>query len=94
LAAELAKNLDAAANLGQSAYWPEGSDKGNSENKTRALPEIWESFSDFESKLQDLRDASAVLAAEAGNGPDALKDSMGDVGKTCKACHTDYRGKR
>jgi len=80
LAQEMADNLNAAANLGQSAFWPAGSDNSNSENaRTRALPKIWETF---------------PVAAEAGNGLDALRSNMGAVGKSCKGCHDTYRAKR
>ena len=95
LAAELAANLNAAANLGQSAFWPPGSDNSNSENaRTRALPKIWETFPAIGENAQELKDAAAVLASEAGNGLDALRGSLGAVGKSCKGCHDEYRAKK
>lgn len=95
LAQEMADNLNAAANLGQSAFWPAGSDNSNPENmKTRALPKIWETFPAIGENAQELKDAVAVLAAEAGNGADALRSSMGAVGKSCKGCHDEYRAKK
>lgn len=95
LAQEMADNLNAAANLGQSAFWPAGSDNSNPENaRTRALPKIWETFPAIGEDAQALKDASAVLASEAGNGLDALRASMGDVGKACKGCHDGYRAKK
>lgn len=95
LAQEMADNLNAAANLGQSAFWPAGSDNSNSENaRTRALPKIWETFPEISKNNQELKDAAAALAAEAGNGLDALRSNMGAVGKSCKGCHDTYRAKR
>ena len=95
LAQEMADNLNAAANLGQSAFWPMGSDNSNPENlKNRALPKIWETFPAIAEDAQKLKDATAVLATEAGNGLDALRGSMGAVGKSCKGCHDGYRAKR
>ncbi len=95
LAQEMADNLNAAANLGQSALWPMGSDNSNPDNlKNRALPKIWETFPAIAEDAQNLKDAAAVLAAEAGNGLDALRGSMGAVGKSCKGCHDQYRAKR
>ncbi len=95
LAKELAGNLNAAANLGQSAFWPAGSDNSNPDNlKNRALPKIWETFPAIGENAQELKDAAAVLAAEAGNGLDALRSSMGAVGKSCKGCHDEYRAKK
>lgn len=94
-AAEAAANLDAVANLGQSDYWPEGSDSesaGNAEN--RALPAIWENESDFEDKMASLREATAALAPVAGNGLGDLQDGVGDVGSACKNCHDDYRAEK
>lgn len=95
LAQELANNLNVAANLGQSAFWPPGSDNSNPENReNRALPKIWETYPAIDENSQALKDAAAVLAAEAGNGLDALKSSMGAVGKSCKGCHDDYRAEK
>lgn len=95
VAQEMAANLDAAANLGQSTFWPAGSDNSNPENaRTRALPELWETYPAVVEKGEDLAVAAAALAANAGNGLDALKSSMGDVGKSCKGCHDKFRAKK
>lgn len=95
LAAEMAANLDAAANLGQSAFWPAGSDNSNPDNaRTRALPAIWDDFAGVQERAGALQKATADLAANAGNGLDALKGSMGAVGQACKGCHDDYRAAR
>lgn len=95
IAAEMAANLNAAANLGQSTFWPPGSDNSNSDNaRTRALPAIWETFPAITEKSDALKQAAAVLAENAGNGLEALQGAMGDVGQSCKGCHDDYRAKR
>ncbi len=95
LAAEMAANLNAAANLGQSAFWPAGSDSENSDNaKNRALPAIWESFPEVAEKADALKTAAAALAENAGGGLDSLKASLGPVGKSCKGCHDDFRAER
>jgi len=94
IAMEVAKNLDAAANLGQSTFWPAGSDNSNEDNaRTRALPVIWETFPAIAEKAEGLQKATANLVANAGT-LDGLKGSVGDVGAACKACHDDYRAKR
>ena len=36
-------------------------------------------------------DAVNALAAEAGNGLDALRATIGDLGASCKGCHDDFR---
>ena len=95
IAAQSAANLQAAANFGQAAMWPEGSDSETAGNaKNRALPAIWSNFPDVMEKGNALKMASEKLAAEAGNGLDALQAAIGDVGGTCKACHDDYRAKK
>ncbi len=95
LAQEAADNLLAAASLGQSTLWPQGSDNANSENaRTRALPAIWETYPAVAEKGEALGKAAAAVAASAGSGLDALKASIGDVGAACKACHDDFRAKR
>lgn len=95
LAAEMAANLNAAANLGQSAFWPAGSDNGNPENaKTRALPAIWDTYPAITEKGDALKAAAAVLAENAGNGLEALQGAIGDVGQACKGCHDDFRAEK
>jgi len=95
IAAQSAANLNAAANFGQSAMWPEGSDNETPGNaKTRALPAIWSNFPDVLEKSNALKESSAVLAAEAGNGLDALKSAIGNVGDSCKGCHDDFRAEK
>lgn len=95
IALEAAQNLDAAANLGQSQFWPQGSDNETDGNaRTRALPVIWETFPAIVEKADALKMATAALAPVAGNGLDALKGAMGDVGASCKGCHDDYRAEK
>jgi len=45
-------------------------------------------------KADALKTATAALAPVAGNGLDALKGAMGDVGASCKGCHDDFRAER
>jgi len=95
VAAEAAANLQAAANLGQSQFWPQGSDNETAGNaRTRALPKIWTTFPEITEKSEALIKATAALAPVAGNGLDALKGAMGDVGASCKGCHDNYRAKK
>ncbi|MFK7853018.1 MAG: cytochrome c [Granulosicoccus sp.] len=95
VAAEAATNLHAAAHLGQSQFWPQGSDNATDGNaRTRALPAIWETFPAIVEKSDALKASTTVLAAEAGNGLAALKGAIGDVGGSCKGCHDDYRAEK
>ncbi|MGQ7844519.1 c-type cytochrome [Granulosicoccus sp. 3-233] len=95
LATEAADNLLAVSRMGQSTLWPQGSDNSNPDNaENRALPVIWETYPEIAEKGKALNDALVALSAEAGNGLDALQDSMGDVGGSCKGCHDDYRAEK
>jgi len=61
----------------------EGTDKGM---PTRAKPEIWKD----QAKVKDL---STKMMTEAEKFEAAAK-TIGDLGKTCKACHDDYRAEK
>ena len=65
-----------------------GTDKG----ETRAKPEIWTNTDKFKASADQMQKAVLTLsnAARSGN-PDQLKAAFGDVGKTCKACHDEFR---
>ena len=96
--AEMAKtyaaNLDAVVNIEAAAMWSEGTDNAAYEGKTRALPEIWTTWPEAGKKAQALVDASADLAAVAGEGLDALRSKIGAVGNACKGCHDDFRAEK
>lgn len=95
LASESAANLLAAANFGQSAMWPAGSDNSDAANaRTRALPEIWSTFPAIVEKSDALKKSTAVLAEQAGGGLAALQGAIGDVGASCKGCHDDFRAEK
>ncbi len=95
IASEVAKNLEAATHLGQSTFWPVGSDNSNDANaRTRALKGIWENFPDVAKHSENLKTATAALAQTAGNGVEALQAGMGDIGASCKGCHDDFRAKK
>jgi len=93
IAASAAANLLAAANMDNSTMWPEGSDADapGLDGKTRSKPDIWSTYPKVTEKHQDLTDALTKMAAVAGNGLDAVKANMGDVGKGCKGCHKPFR---
>jgi cytochrome c556 len=60
--------------------------------KTRALPAIWEKPEDFAAKDRDLQQAAQAFKAAADSGDMiAIKSRFADLGKTCKACHDNYR---
>ena len=67
---------------------------GSEEGKTRAKPEIWMDMDDFKSKLNDFRrEAGKLTVVAAGGDADAIKAQFAATGKTCKACHDEYKSK-
>jgi cytochrome c556 len=71
--------------------FPEGSVNPNT---SRAKPEIWQKWSEFEGNAKALRTKAGELenTAKTGNAP-ATQTAIADLGKTtCGACHTAFRG--
>jgi cytochrome c556 len=66
----------------------EGTDKG----ETRAEPKIWTEMDKFKAAAAKMQEEMAKLnvAAKSGN-LDAIKAAVGETGKSCKACHDQYR---
>ena len=91
VASTAANNLSLAASMNLSATWVPGSDNGALGDKTRALPKIWESSDEFGQAWMDFADAAKNLAAEAGNGQEALAAAFKEVGKSCGGCHKPFR---
>lgn len=70
---------------GMPALFPEGSIHGPSE----ALPQIWKDFEGFTRIASDLESAADRLSGVTE--ATALPAALGAAGKSCKACHSDYR---
>ena len=86
----LAEDLDDVAELDVMRGFAAGTDKGT----TRAKPDIWANLDDFEAKLVDLQKAAGALSDAADAGDEAaIKAAFSDTGKTCKACHDQYKSK-
>jgi len=70
------------------AHFPKGSDKGD----TKAKPEIWANFAEFEKLAKNNHDAAEKMVAAAKAGDmDAVKAGFGPLGGTCGACHKQFR---
>jgi len=69
--------------------FPEGSDKHPSE----ALPEIWDDWSKFTDLAAQLESNATALKTVAANNSseDDFKGALGNVLKTCKSCHSNFR---
>ena len=61
---------------------------------SRAKPEIWEKWSQFEANAKNLGSKATQLAATAQTGGTAATSAaVADLGKTtCGACHDAFRG--
>ena len=81
-----------------SRFFVAGTDKAVAGSKvagfTDATPEIWSSPDKFKKAFDDNTTAIGKLAAAAKGGDEkAMKAAADDVGKSCKACHDDFRVK-
>ena len=85
-----AENAEIATMMSKLPYagFVEGSDKGG----TRAEPKIWTEMDKFRAAASKMQEEMGKLnvAAKGGN-LDAIKAAVGDTGKSCKACHDNYR---
>jgi len=71
--------------------FPEGSDFG----ETTALPKIWEDPGAFTRELRMFEAAAATLGQAAGSGDmAAIGAALGELGKSCKSCHENFRQKK
>ena len=91
MANKLAGNLKLLLDLDTSRHWPKGSDIDNYMGDTTALPKIWTTYPEIGEYGKKYATAVNELAAEAGNGVDALKSKISAVGKSCKGCHDEFR---
>lgn len=69
--------------------------QGSLDPKTsRAKPEIWQKWSEFEGNAKRLEAKATQLAATARTGnAEATRTAVADLGKTtCGACHNAFRG--
>lgn len=91
LASKLAGNLKLLLDLDNGRAWAPGSHNDAYFGETTALPKIWDTYPEIAEYGKNYAKAVNELAAVAGNGQDALKSKIGNVGKACKACHDDFR---
>lgn len=92
-AAVVAKNaqiLEVLAELGWDAF-PPGTDKGA---PTKADPKIWMESAKFKEAAEREQEMVTKLGQTLKVGDEkAVKAAIGEVGKTCKSCHDDFRTK-
>ena len=87
VAADNAEIATVMSKLPYAGFVP-GSDKGD----TKAEPKIWTEMDKFNAGATKMQEEMAKLnvAAKGGN-LDAIKAAVGETGKSCKACHDNYR---
>ena len=75
-----------------SAMFPPGTEKANG---TKALPAIWSDKADFAAKGKALQDAAARSSSPWRDAGDTtgFAAQFAEVGKTCGACHRQYKAK-
>ena len=93
MAAMLANNLKLLLDVNMGRAWPTGSDNSFYDNTT-AIPKIWETYPEIGEYGKRYKTAANELAAEAGNGLDALRFKVGPLGKSFKGCHDEFREKQ
>lgn len=85
-----ADNAEIATMMSKLPYagFAPGTDKG----ETRAEAKIWTEMDKFNAAASKMQDEMLKLnvAAKGGN-LDAIKAAVGETGKSCKACHDNYR---
>lgn len=72
----------------------DGFDPSTKDEKSRALPAIYENTAKFKEGQDRLRATiGKLVAASKGGDEGAFKAAAGEVGKSCGACHNDFRAK-
>ena len=71
----------------------DGFPEGSLHDDSRAKPDIWEKWSEFEAAAQDARQASAAFIAAAESGED-VGGAFKKLGEACGGCHKPFRVKK
>jgi cytochrome c556 len=87
--AEAEKNAMTASTVAWQPYefFGAGTDKG----ETRAKPNVWTDMAKFKAGGEKMQAEFAKLVTAAKADEAALKAQFAEVGKSCKACHDEYR---
>ena len=67
--------------------FPAGSESGA---RTRAAPEVWTNFADFEAQGSRMSADAIKAGAAAAEGADAFARAFEPVAASCKECHKTY----
>ena len=73
----------------------DGFDPGTRNEKSRALPAVYENSSKFKEAAARLENEVSKLVAVSRSGDEAaVKTQIGAVGKSCGGCHDNFREKQ
>ena len=90
-AQQLANNLKVLTQLNMGSAWPAGTSTAEYPDDTHAKPEVWSTWPKVAESGKEYGKAVNALADVAGDGLDALRSKIGDLGDGCKGCHDDFR---
>ena len=67
----------------------------NQENMGNATEAVWSNADGFRAEADNFQKVTANLsaAAQTATSIDDIKPALGEVGASCKSCHTDFRVK-
>ncbi|MCV2355677.1 cytochrome c [Paucibacter sp. B2R-40] len=89
-----ANTIAALANSGLGSLFPAGTDTGKGWHYTAAKAELWAAGSKVaEYSANFSREANALAEVALLGDPAKTKEQFGKLGRTCKACHDDYKAK-
>jgi cytochrome c556 len=87
--ANLAKGIAFSAGAAPAAFEPQTPDASV---KTTASADIWTNWDGFEARFPEMKQAALALAEAVGD-KGAMGAAMGNLGKSCKGCHDEFRVK-
>ncbi|MFC0708952.1 c-type cytochrome [Azorhizophilus paspali] len=89
-----ANAIAAIANSGMGSLYGPGTATDQMGDKTRLKPEFFKNLDEANKLARNFTGAVDKLTSEAASGDQArIKTALGEVGKTCKACHDQFRTK-
>lgn len=90
-----ANAIQAIANSGMGALYPQGSDKGKGWEETRAKANVWTEQEKLGKAAMAFNKEANEMAKVAATGDKAaVGEQLGKLSGTCKGCHDDFKAKR
>lgn len=87
-----ANAIAAIANSGMGSLFAPGTGMDKMGDKTKLKPEFFQNLDEANKLARNFTTAVNKLASEAASSDQTrIKTAFGEVGKTCKACHDQFR---